>query len=411
MKKKTMVILIVASLLLCLGCILWDCATATTIPKLYFYGDISDMNRKSDVRHVFVTYQDGAKVFRSYAKLKIQGDTSTKFEKKNYTIKFYSDNDGTKERMLDVGWGAHNKYCLKANWIDRPHARNLVTAKLARKVQEKYNLLTQAPCNGLVDGFPVEVYSNGAFLELYTFNIPKSAWLFGMESGNPNHIVLCSEAWTPSNTFHEAPNLTDWSIVVGEESEETLEKAYQLYDFIRNSTDEEFVADFEKHLDLDAALNYYVLADVAYLPDNCGKNIMLVTYDGVKWYLSLYDMDTAWGTDWEGSTVYNYAKDPMNHSSNVLFSRMEQCFPGELAERYRELRQDVLSNESIMAEFVAFRNQIPRITFLREGMKWGSGFIRSTDDLPGFDYDQIEDYLNTVPAILDMKYAEFASRQ
>lgn len=134
------------------------------IPKLYFEGDISEMYEKSDVREIFVEYVDGERSFQGFAQLKVQGSSSLAYDKKNYTIKFYHDRNGEEKMPVDVGWGEQNTYCLKANWIDRTHARNLVTAKLASQVQQKYGLLTQAPRNGLVDGFPVEIYSNGDFL-------------------------------------------------------------------------------------------------------------------------------------------------------------------------------------------------------------------------------------------------------
>jgi len=89
---------------------------------------------------------------------------------------------------------------------------------------------------------------------------------------------------------------------------------------------------------------------------------------------------------------------------NNLFRRMEQTFPRELAQRYFELREDILSNENIMAEFEAFRKEIPFLTFQKEIFRWGVGSIRTKDELPGYDYDQIESYLQSVSGRLDEKY-------
>lgn len=409
MKKKLsvkatailVVLAMIVSALIWLACLFLD---DSRIPKLYLNGDISGMELKTDVRNISFEYKADGERISGYAEIKVQGTSSLAYAKKNYTIKFYQDSEHEEKLEIDLGWGAQSKYCLKANWIDRTHARNVVTAKLVTQVQQKYNVLSEAPRNGAVDGFPVEVYRNGIFLGIYTFNIPKDEWQFGMDGDNPNHIVICGEEWEPTNLFEDMPDFTNWAVEVGEESDETLEKMNALFDFVINSTDEEFKANFEDHLDLDAALNYYVLADFAYLQDNLGKNMLIATYDGAKWYLSLYDLDTSWGSQWDGKSLVPYTEKTVEMSRSNLFARMETCFSQELAERYFELRQDILTKEHVMAEFEAFEARIPGTSWFLEGLRWGDGLLRNMEDIPGYDISQIEEYLDTVIDDLDAKY-------
>jgi len=280
----------------------------------------------------------------------------------------------------------------------------VVTAKLVSQVQDRYAVLTEAPCNGAVDGFPIEIYNNGKFHGLYTFNIPKDDWQFAMDSDNPNHIVFGGEDFEPAAKFHELPNLESWSVEVGEESEETLEKLSRLSDFIISSSDEEFKSNFSQYLNLDAVLNYYLLAEFAYMPDNISKNMLLATYDGLVWYPSLYDLDTTWGADYHGKRVYDYENKSVGLEKNNLFARLVELFPQELAERYFELREDILTKEHIMGMFHAFRKDIPFGTFVQETIKWGTGLFRLPTDLPGYDYDQIEEYLDYIIPAMDAKY-------
>ena len=154
------------------------------------------------------------------------------------------------------------------------------------------------------------------------------------------------------------PSFETWAVEVGEESPETLAKMERLFDFVINSTDEEFRDQFEEYFDLDSALNYYVFSDITYLADNLGKNMLLATYDGMVWYLSLYDLDTSWGTRWDGFDVGNYDTGLLKLKRNNLFARMEKVFPELLAERYFELREDILSNEHMMEELEAFRDKM-----------------------------------------------------
>ena len=407
MKKKLKTALLVLVIVLVSAAAIFGMFWQNTdIPKLYLEGDISEMLEKSDERNISFTYDDGEQKISGFAEIKIQGTSSIFYEKKNYTLKFYEDAEHEDKLKIDVGWGAQSKYCMKANWIDRTHARNVVSARLVSQMQEKYGLLEDTPNHGAVDGFPVEIYSNGQFLGLYTFNIPKDEWQFNMDGDNPDNIVIGGELWEPSNYFLELPDFTTWAVEVGEESNETKEKMDRLFDFIINSSDEEFKANFEEYLDLNSVLNYYVFADISYLRDNLGKNMLIATYDGRKWYLSLYDLDSSWGAFTDGKSLYPYEEELLDMSINNLFARVERCFGKELAQRYFELRADVLSNENIMAEFEAFREEIPALTFVKETLRWGNGLIRKPADMPGYDYSQIEKYLNSVSPRLDAKYTE-----
>lgn len=405
-KKRNVVLLVLVIAIVSAAAIFGMFWQNTDIPKLYLQGDISEMVDKSDERNIAFTYDDGTQKVSGYAEIKIQGTSSIFYEKKNYTLKFYEDAEHDSKLKIDAGWGPQSKYCMKANWIDRTHARNVVSAKLVTQMQQQYGLLTDAPKNGAVDGFPVEIYSNGEFLGLYTFNIPKDEWQFNMDGDNPDHIVIGGGLWEPANYFLGMPDFTTWEVEVGEESDATMEKMNRLFGFIINSTDEEFKANFDQYLDLDSVLNYYVFADVAYLRDNLGKNMLIATYDGMKWYLSLYDLDSSWGTFTDGKSLYPYQDELLDMSINNLFARVEQCYPQELAQRYFALRSGVLSNENILKEFEAFRQEIPALTFLKETIRWGHGLIRKPADLPGYDYSQIEEYLNSVSDRLDAKYTE-----
>lgn len=372
----------------------------TDIPKLYFEGDLSEMKNKKDIRHISVTYRDGVRDFEGFAEIKLQGTSSLAYNKKNYTITLFRDEGHEEKLKVDMGWGAQSKYCLKANWIDRTHARNVVTARLVTQAQQQYNVLPDAPRNGAIDGFPVEIYLNGRFFGLYTLNIPKDEWMFNMDGDNPNHIVLCGEGWDNPNYFRAEPDFESWAVEVGEESPETLAKVSRLFDFIMNSSDEEFRQDFGKYLDLDAALNYYVFTDVAYMIDNRGKNMLLATYDGQKWFLQLYDLDSCWGSSTNGREIhYDVDAMPGIMDKTLLFERLADNFAPELATRYFELREGVLSRENILREFRAFREEIPTLSFVKENLRWGP-VIR------GFGIKQIETFLDDTTQARDQRYEE-----
>lgn len=373
---------------------------AETIPQIYLYGDISNMNSKDDIREVEFKYK-GTNNFDGYAKIKIQGTSSIAYDKKNYTINLFSNKDFTKKAKVNFAWGNQSKYCLKANWIDKTHARNIVTARLASEIQKKYNLFKNTPNYGLIDGYPVEMYINDEFLGLYTLNIPKDAWMFNMDEENPNHIVLAGDAWADSVFFKkEATWNGEWSLEVGQENDETLEKLNRVIRFVKDSSDEEFKKHINEYINLDALINYYIIMEFGYLADNAGKNMLFVTYDGKIWYPSLYDLDTSFGTDYTGFATWDY--NSLITDANLLFLRLKTNFSSKIGKRYFELRKKILTKEHILELFNDFEKTIPSETFDKEQKRWAN--------IPGYDISQIEEFLDVRIPFLDDYMREFTKQ-
>lgn len=410
MKKKKNVLFLIIGLLIIASLSIWfiffknekdnKVADNYTIPKVYFEGNIAEMYTKEDERTIKLKYTDGKQEFESYASIKIQGTSSIGYDKKNYTIKLFKDEELSEKNPVDVGWGEQNKYCLKANWIDKTHARNIVSAKIMAQIQSKYDLLENTPNNGVIDGFPIEIYINDEFLGLYTWNIPKDEWMFNMDSENENHIVFASEDWLDGNVFKGEASYDTWSIEVGRGDDKDLEKLNKLIDFVNNSSDKEFKQNFEKHLNFDATINYFIMMQFAELWDNVAKNQLLVTYDGKIWYPVLYDLDTSWGTDYNGKDLYDYTALKLPYF-NKLYIRVATLFSEEIEERYFELRKDILTKENVMKEFNDFKALIPDSTFELENNRWNVNYT-----IPGYDYSQIEDFLDTRISIVDKHMKE-----
>lgn len=365
------------------------------LPKLYFEGDLDKLNKKSDAQKIKISYISNDINFDGYASIKLQGASSLNFKKKNYNIKFYEDKYLNNELNIDFGWGSQYKYCLKANWIDKTHSRNIVTANIFADIQKEFNLFNDSPNNGMIDGFPIEIYLNNSFLGIYTLNIPKDEWLFDMDNNNPNNLIFSANTWEKTVSFYDKANYIDWEIEVGEQNKENLEKLNRLINFVMYSSDEEFKKDINHYFNLDSLLNYYIMVETSHLIDNTSKNLLLITYDGNIWYTSLYDLDTSWGTYWNGIDLVNYSETNILLENN-LWKRVKDNFTDELVERYFYLRGSILTKGNIMNEFYSFYNLIPEDAFNNELKKWG--FI------PGYELKQIEEFLDIKLPVLDEEF-------
>ena len=370
--------------------------TDTSIPRIYIEGDTLEIKEKDDIKNITLKYVSEELEFESYATIKWQGNSSLRFKKKNYNIKLYSDENREEKYKVDTGWGNEYKYCLKANFIDQTHARNIVTASLSADIQKKYNLFENTPNYGVIDEFPAEVYNNNEFLGLYTWNIPKDEWLLGLDKNNINHIAIMPKEHEGENysAYDSYDVNTDWEFEAG--YEQSINKFNRVLKFIIDSNNEEFKTNFEKYFNLDATLNYYVLLEMAMLIDNVDRNIIIVTYDGNIWYPTHYDLDISWGTNWTGLRTHRYTTDIETYfKGNLFFIKFRDNFKKEIANRYFELRKDIFTKDYILNKFEDFSKLIPETSIQKEKERWY--------ELRGYDYNQISSFLDTRIPLIDKK--------
>jgi spore coat protein CotH len=61
-----------------------------------------------------------------------------------------------------------------------------------------------------------------------------------------------------------------------------------------NSTDEEFKNNISSYFDVPSLIDYHLFGLAICGSDSYGKNQIYMTYDGVRWIASMYDLDTTW---------------------------------------------------------------------------------------------------------------------
>lgn len=351
------------------------------MPRIYF-SEGTLPTSKTDTMLKF-DYYSKTKEYHGWAEIKCQGTSSMSYPKKNFTIKLYKDKDKAKKLKIDFkGWGAQSKFCLKANWIDITHARNVVSAKIwgdVVKTRPDYatalpELLRTSPNQGAVDGFPVLVYSNGVYQGRYTLNIPKDKWMSNMDDTLDTHCILCGENYV-SGCFRALPQIngTDWTDELHDVVPATIKTSWtNAIKFVMNSTDAEFKANLGNYFDVNSLIDYLLYGIVSTGLDAFGKNQIYFTYDGIKWIASMYDMDSTWGLWWNGSkfVATDYAREDfqdlkdegngVTKQGNLLYLRLQQLFIPQLKTRYAELRKDVLSVSHIIQKFEEFNDVCPK---------------------------------------------------
>lgn len=363
-------------------------ATVAALPILYLVGDVTEMTKETRV-NLRYTYVDSEKREQrtGWCDCKWQGETSTAKPKKNYTIRFY--HDSAYERKDKINFGGltkASKWCTKANYVDQSHARNIVSARLwkeiarSRTTEPPVELAESALNYGAIDGYPILIYLNGAYLGLYTMNIPKDENLFGMDEDNANHCAICGYANNNGDntlelsTEFRSVNTAHWENEVPEVWNDTNTAALtNLINFVKDSTDEEFVSNLNTYLDVESAIDYYIFMYFNCNIDGLGRNLILLTYDAVKWYCSAYDMDITWGNNFSGSGVADpetACPEGYRETNSLLWQRLESLFGNAIYNRYTELRKTILSTEYVNRAFEMFIGLIPESEYDADYKAW-----------------------------------------
>ncbi len=239
-----------------------------------------------------------------------------------------------------------------------------------------YSPLNDLPNGGAVDGFPCIIELNGEFHGLYTWNIPKDGWMFGMTDETANEAIVCAEGGSYASCgFKELATLNgDFELeYVSDEnnSDWVLSSLNTLIGAVMNSDGTDLDTTIAKYLDWQSAIDYLIFTVLLRGGDMIRKNYIMATFDGVKWFFSAYDMDSTYGLQWtgkgfDGSKGYPNLTD-YNHKVMEL---IKQYKAEELKARYKEIRNSVMSEDNLYLMFTNFGANLPTPVLAEDVKKW-----------------------------------------
>ena len=359
------------------------------LPVLYLTGDVSAMTKDNAVT---LDYQ--YKTLSGTCTCKWQGSSSVRlgYPKRNYTIKF--DNPFEAKE----GWGSQKKYCMKANWVDPSGARNVVNAKLWGQVVASRSVINEtlasSPNYGAIDGFPIVISINGEYVGLYTFNIPKEDWTFAMGSGEAEYLLAGESNSEKACLFKGLAvcDESDFSIEYAPDWVDDTSVCASINTLIQAAIDahENWEEELAPYLDIDSVFDYFIFVNCIGGHDNLGKNILYGTYDGVKWFMSAYDLDTTYGSNPYGQEWFAVVNNRNQFKESATMHRLAHLLykysPERLKARYTELRATVLSDENVWYMLTNFVTSIPRGLYNLDAQKWPT--------MPGTSTANIATYMN-----------------
>lgn len=333
--------------------------------------------------------------------VKIQGNTSVNFPKKNYTLKFNAP------VVLHESWGAHTKYVIKSNFNDASQIRNLLAAKTWGNIiksrlpetLENINLgddiLTDKDGNaiigssdrvmaigknyGAIDGYPITLFINGNFHGIYNLCIPKDNWMADM-SHSTEAIVSADQDFAQSQAqfFKGTPDFNgDFEIEWAKNDDGWVKPSIiQAVNAVKADydTDEAYYNNINEYIDIDSAIDYFIFCALLDNTDGVGKNYLLDTFDKKRWHFTAYDMDNVIGVfkTWNGTALSwrGYSGFDFYAKRHRMFEVILKHMKDRLIKRYKTLRNNALSFATLYDLTMDLYGSIPQYVFNAEFVRW-----------------------------------------
>ena len=368
--------------------------------------------------------------------INVQGTSSAPYYRKNYDMQFkggFEMRAGHADSYeLASGVVPFNRFVLKADVASSEGANNVELVKLYNDL-DPYIQPEREDDPRVRDGiygFPIVVFwhdtasGDTRFMGKYNFNLPKRApgpygYSGDMESwefqNNTSDLMLfrtdrfdqtmvtdpttgeAKEAWRydyearfPEDTWTDTAKLQELQsfVVACDRSKATGDAiAPVTYDGVTYSTDTaayrlaKFRAEFGKYAEVSSFVFYYIFTELFLMVDSRAKNLFIgfsgsdaegTTAIDRKAVAEPYDMDTALGTNNEGSLVFGYSLEDtdqvsganvFNGQDSVLWCNVRDAFPGEIVARYQALRAGGLSYANVMRRFSEHQGKWPEAVF------------------------------------------------
>lgn len=354
------------------------------LPTMTFVGDMQpllnaaskdvkvelDIDFKSNGRNDVASFSEEKVVTRC------QGTSTLSYPVKNFKIKLLGTDDNG--RIIKENWAQQKTYTLKADFMESTHANNLGSAIFIPTVYDEPIVIDGQEVRTTIDGFPMLVYnkptktSEPVFIGIYCFNLDKGFKDSYLDKNNPKHMFYIGGI--NDSTGQGATGFWDWSndaidegweleFAGGTDGEATKDKIKnkqhdelsRLIQWVAETDEQKkWKSEMPAYLNVKYTIDYLLCALVLGMVDSLGKNMRLVTYDGLVWYPTFYDMDTILGVDNSGALKFNPDVEfsEYNTSNSALWTKMFKFMKSEIKDRYMQLRvSNKFSIDNIMNTF------------------------------------------------------------
>ena len=128
---------------------------------------------------------------------------------------------------------------------------------------------------------------------------------------------------------------------------------------------------FERYYDVENLIDYIIESDLTKNSDGFNKNWQWFTYDGIKWWVGLYDCDVSFGGHFKGNQITNVLSAHLDTSTSKPNGYIVKYYATELNARYKQLADlGIASADNIFGLLQDWCMRIGTDFFKEEYKKW-----------------------------------------
>lgn len=325
-----------------------------------------------------------------FATIKVQGSSTARWDKKNWTLNLYKDELYDEEIKLKVGDSIiSDKWILKAEWIDPTMVRNIISYNLWNDIinARDDNFLEVNESNiqnkGAVGHPKVDpsiLNINNNHYGLMTLTLGHDPDNFNIDYNNRKHMYfefdgrkgnVRPKTWKKFNKEGIGLHIEGYYPNEKDYTKEQIKAIDKFGEFI-NSDYKSFKKHFDNHLDKRNIIDMLLYIEFLFDWDGVAQDLEIITYDLNKFYFLPWDKDTTFGlnynetglfedidqklvlsydidvNDIDKEYVYDEYSELEDTESFILWYKTYHAHKKEVEKRYKDLRnKDIFSVNNI----------------------------------------------------------------
>ena len=386
----------------------------TTLPIIQIFTSLEIVDEPKNLAKALINnpyYQIDNELYRelgSFIGIEIRGGVAKSYPKLSYAFELWQNTHGDKEKDFSLlGMRQDDDWILDGMYNDKMRMRNRISFDIWNSISCLHYSDEEPKAICGINGKFVEVFINNSYQGLYCLNEKMDRKQLKLKRFNKNirGLLYKAKEWGEgSTTFYSYRDTTSDIMWDGWEQEypEPEDKIiwtplYNLVKFIVDSDDNEFKDNISQYFDMNNAIDYYIFLNLIKGHDNTGKNTFIARYDtnSVFFYVP-WDMDGTWGRHWD-SSIAKYTGVLTNNLYTRLLNTNPDNFKSKVNERWKSLREDELTIESLISQIEVYKNKFVQCGVIeRENKKW-----ENTDLNLEEEFNLVKEWINNRIFYLD----------